>query len=1743
MKKVINKLERNLFVLLMIGILTVSLFNINYYVPVFANSATEYYVSPNGNDSNDGTISSPFKTLKKARDIVRGVNSSMSQDIIIYLRGGEYSLTETFTLSEQDSGTNGYKIIYKAYNNETPIISGGKKITGWTQTNLNGHSVYKANVSGISNFRELYINDTRATRANSVNGVDLRANGHFSKLHDVYKYTANSYYMKDGKKAGYIVNKSLFGNDLRNGDDFELVYRKNWRQHRIAADGIIDNGNGTLTFEVASERMNWYHTMDYHGGQPNTTNPFYVENSIGLLDYPGEWYYDKTAKVVYYYPKSGEDMSTANVYVPTGIETLVNIEGSSLSSKVSNVSLEGITFEYSAWLIPFTRGTGLVQANFYVTASGQGSHTDGTNGTDIANGAQQAESTIDVSFAENLDFRNNVIRHTGGTALRLYNGVNDVNITGNNIYDISETGILLGTWLHNFIDKDDEQVVKDVLIRNNTLNGLGREYYSAPSIAAYYTDSLTIEHNDILHSAYGCINYGWNGWQGNASGISGEMDSITSRNTIIRYNRFEEYSEYMGDTGATYSLGQQPNTEIYGNYYKNGNNYNGIIYYDEGTAYATAYNNVIDQHIAPSHGISWHCSWTPSIHDYYVYNNYSNWTPSNIKGIRALVKNNHFITGSWPAEAQAIIDNAGVTSKPYVPARTKVAGDVAYNSNAKWLFANLTLDNTTADYQAQNALDGNTTSVARAATNNAKGILEIDMFKPYYINKATISFDGDKYATDYIIQASIDGIVFKDVAIVSGNTNSIKETTFDTIEARHIRIVPVTLNNSSMIISNVSIIEDSLATPILPAEVNTTKPLETGLVMWVDGDSATYKGNKRVSSWNDKKGSNNLKVPIAICTSDSDANGDTNTRKKPQIREKVISLRPALNFDGWDDSLTTSLSGDKQNNTFIYLAQAKTDNGLNLFVDSDKDAVTPTQGVISGEWAIWAFSTTNGVTSVYKNGVKLYTRQAGVGNFSSFSISENRPIRDSGLHIQVTNANIAEIMAYNKGLTQSEITSIQNYFYNKYQSIKPCTVSFTNTNGASTRVKIQTADNNMIDVNSNTAVLSKGNYTAFIGADGYTTASVPFSITDSDLSSGSKTINATLSSAATINFNTNQGDSASDLDVTISGETKDAFGEYNLQVGAYNYTAISKGFNQVSGSFNVIAGDISSTKTVSVNLTPNPIPVTLIDDADSNIVYGSFDTGSSANPSKPCYSDTRHHNYGVINQGSTTVNQSIITYTFKGTGIEMYNEVEGGVTNIEVNIYKGMDTTGEQIDLDTNNSNIKYAIANQRRLEDGSSASLGVQVGNQKTFSKINLVYGYYTIELKPSITDITTNNMNGFITLDALKILDSRQSQPQSSLKAHWEYENNSTDSSNNANNGTLHGDATYTSISKVGSYALNLDGNGDYMSSSLITDETDNVSISLWVKPTSVSGVQILAYNGNTTNSGYGIINVNNNLGILIGGKDIATSNANLTVDVWSKIDAIRRNGTWELYVNGVSKTLTNNTLAPNVPTTGTCVGANNSGTENFSGSIDEVKIYEEAITVNSLQLVHWTYDNNSNDNGQDGINGTLHGDASYTTSSKVGTHALNLDGNGDYMSSALATNLVDNVSISLWVKPTSVAGTQILIHNGDTSNNGYGIISINNKIGILNGGIDIAMSNEGLTVGQWSNIIIVRRSGTWELYIDGVSRTITNNKLTPNAPTTGTYVGANSNGTENYNGVVDDVKIIKSALTSSEIQTLAN
>ncbi|MFD8725004.1 hypothetical protein ACFV2H_45435 [Streptomyces sp. NPDC059629] len=143
--------------------------------PAYA-ATTSFYVDPvGGSDSNSGTSpATAFRTIQAAKAAVRAVNANMSDDIVVNLRGGIYPLTGPISFGTSDSGTNGHTVVYQAYNGETPVVTGGKAITGWSAA-ANGE--YKASVGSL-NFRQLYVNGVRATRARYPDlGTDFQLDG------------------------------------------------------------------------------------------------------------------------------------------------------------------------------------------------------------------------------------------------------------------------------------------------------------------------------------------------------------------------------------------------------------------------------------------------------------------------------------------------------------------------------------------------------------------------------------------------------------------------------------------------------------------------------------------------------------------------------------------------------------------------------------------------------------------------------------------------------------------------------------------------------------------------------------------------------------------------------------------------------------------------------------------------------------------------------------------------------------------------------------------------------------------------------------------------------------------------------------------------------------------------------------------------------------------------------------------------------------------------------------------------------------------------------------------------------------------------------------------------------------------------------------------------------------------------------------------------------------------------------
>src|SRR5581483_6214196 len=294
-----------------------------------------YYLSPTGSDTTgDGSPAHPWQTVAMARDYI-ATNVFQTNNITVNLRGGRYFITNTLAFTFTDSGMYGFYITYQSYPGETAIIDGGKQVTGWTQ--VPGKPYWVASVptnAGFADyFRQLYVNGVRAERAHSdfIQGTDYFNDPSTGEACDGIAFATNS-----GLKS------------YSNIADLRLKQIKYYISDEMVVTGITTNStNGLIQVRLQQP----YCIARYGHGYFDATNQWMVINAFEELDEPGEWYHDRTAQKVYYYPNSFEDMNSAVVYAPV-VENLVELSGDSATNTLQNLRFQGITFEHGNWFFP-----------------------------------------------------------------------------------------------------------------------------------------------------------------------------------------------------------------------------------------------------------------------------------------------------------------------------------------------------------------------------------------------------------------------------------------------------------------------------------------------------------------------------------------------------------------------------------------------------------------------------------------------------------------------------------------------------------------------------------------------------------------------------------------------------------------------------------------------------------------------------------------------------------------------------------------------------------------------------------------------------------------------------------------------------------------------------------------------------------------------------------------------------------------------------------------------------------------------------------------------------------------------------------------------------------------------------------------------------------------------------------------------------------------------------------------------
>ena len=317
-----------------------------------------FYVSPRGNDAWSGRLpdgnpqgsDGPFLTARRARDAVRALPGPRGP-VQVTFRGGVHFLDGPLLLTAEDGGSAGASVTYAAAPGESPVLSGGRRISGWRAAVVNGQEGWVAEVPEVSSgrwtFHELWVNGERRLRPR------LPKTG-FHRIAGVPGVGAETPWQEG--QDHFTFAPGAIDADWRNLTDIEAVVLHFWVDSHLPLTSVDPARHLATCGRTSVFRL----TDDYRATGPR----YYLENVFEALTEPGEWYLDRSAGLLYYLPLPGEDMARAETIAPA-LTQLVRLQGEAgpaAGRPVCHVVLRGLTFSHAEWRLPAGGRAGSPQA-------------------------------------------------------------------------------------------------------------------------------------------------------------------------------------------------------------------------------------------------------------------------------------------------------------------------------------------------------------------------------------------------------------------------------------------------------------------------------------------------------------------------------------------------------------------------------------------------------------------------------------------------------------------------------------------------------------------------------------------------------------------------------------------------------------------------------------------------------------------------------------------------------------------------------------------------------------------------------------------------------------------------------------------------------------------------------------------------------------------------------------------------------------------------------------------------------------------------------------------------------------------------------------------------------------------------------------------------------------------------------------------------------------------------------------
>lgn len=494
---------------------------------ITSSLATNYYVSPTGNDSNNGTtMATPWKTMAK-------VNSSMANfvagDVIAFQKGGVY--VGTITISNKKGNAENF-ITFTSYGEgEKPILRASQRIYDWKLEKTN---IWKADVPAllISNkstrIPSLFINNIpqqigREPDANAPNGGYRTINDH----------SANNTQISEATNLPYPENTFAGA---------EIVIRTN--RDFFNHETIVSHSGKSINLTTTQTDPAILTIRNKFG--------YIIQNHINTLNLDGEWAHDIENKKLYLY--STVDPNTRNIEIPQ-YNNVLNITSSSFI-KIADLRLENAaqsTLSGSNWISVVVDGCEIINSAEYGTLCYTLTNSQFINSKiDVANSVgMRWEGCSNVLISNNLVQNIGLRPGMGGSSYIPHTGLRLVNsstgetstIQKNTVTQIGYHGVVTGNNIltkQNDISffckiKDDGGGIymagntKALLITQNFVHDAPGAFFGAPEGEAPKTAGIYIDNNSTNKTVFDNTVYNIGAWgiMANLSGNNIFKDNLT----------------------------------------------------------------------------------------------------------------------------------------------------------------------------------------------------------------------------------------------------------------------------------------------------------------------------------------------------------------------------------------------------------------------------------------------------------------------------------------------------------------------------------------------------------------------------------------------------------------------------------------------------------------------------------------------------------------------------------------------------------------------------------------------------------------------------------------------------------------------------------------------------------------------------------------------------------------------------------------------------------------------------------------------------------------------------------------------------------------------------------------------------------------------------------------------------------------------------------------------------------------